>query len=203
MTLDEADSVPPYYAFQNAQRYSVGPFDVVLDPRMLDQGVLTRADVFVLRMIQDGYNERPIYFSRTAGSYPQQLGLGDNILTQGLADRVWVPPATATGKDTIFIQGEGWFDLSRTLTLWNDVFMGHNAIIKKGHWIDKPSQGIPYLYVATGLGLAHSLQSVGDTVNGRAVQQRALNVGRAVGLNLGPQTALEPVGPPDTGPPNR
>ena len=51
-----------------------------------------RADAFVLRMIQDSWPARPIYFARSAGGYPRSFGLGDNVLTQGLASKLFVPP---------------------------------------------------------------------------------------------------------------
>ena len=35
-------------------------------------------DIAVLRMIADSWPQRPIYFSRTTGNYPQSLGLARN-----------------------------------------------------------------------------------------------------------------------------
>ncbi len=99
MTLADADSIPPYYQLQGPQRYSLGALTVTLDPANLDQGVLQRADVFVLRMIQDGFPGRPIYFSRTSGNYAKSLGLGDHTLTQGLADKLFIPsPDLGAGR---------------------------------------------------------------------------------------------------------
>ena len=66
---------------------------------------LTRADIFVLRMIKDNTG-RPIYFSRTSGGYgSQELGLGPYLITQGLARKLVpeepyagiVPSTFATG----------------------------------------------------------------------------------------------------------
>ncbi len=81
----------------------------------------------------------------------------------------------------------------------NDVFMGPAALIKKGHWIDRPSVGIPYLYVATGLGLSEVLRTRGDAVGAQAVKSKAMSVAAAVRLDLGPQdtpaeTAPVPLG---------
>ena len=47
---------------------------------------------------------------------------------------------------------------SRTKALWDSVFAGPKALIKRGDWIDQPSVGIPYLYVATGLELTEVLR---------------------------------------------
>jgi hypothetical protein len=201
MTLAEADSVGApngYYVLQEPTQYKLlpGVLTVTLDPRYLDQGVLQRADVFVLRFIQDSYPGRPIYFARTSGSYPAQLGLGRNIITQGLADKLFIPPAATPGKDTVFFADEGWFDLGRTKALWAD-FKGPEAIIKKGHWIDRPSAGIPYLYVATGLGLSTVMAQQGDP-GAAAVRARAMKVGETVRLDV---NRLLPPEPPPEPPP--
>ena len=162
MTTQEADSVPPYMLINKPQLVNLSPeLKVVLDPRRLQNdgqgnGYLQRADVFVLRMIADSWPGRPVYFSRTSGGYARELGFDNNTLTQGLAAKVFVPPA-APSKDTMFIQGDGWIDVNRTKMLWNDVFQGHKALIRRGDWIDQPSIGIPYLYIATGLELADAL----------------------------------------------
>ena len=102
-------------------------------------------------MIQDAWPQRPIYFARTSGGYARSLGLGDYTLTQGLASKVVIPPSAATAKDTIYVQGDGWLDLPRSDSLWNKVFKGPQSVINTGDWIDRPSVGIPYLYVATGM----------------------------------------------------
>jgi hypothetical protein len=154
MTTQEADSVPPFVNLSPELK-------VVLDPRRLQNdgqgnGYLQRADVFVLRMIADSWPGRPVYFSRTSGGYARELGFDNNTLTQGLAAKVFVAPA-APSKDTMFVQGDGWIDVPRTTVLWNDVFQAHKALIRRGDWIDQPSIGIPYLYIATGLELADAL----------------------------------------------
>jgi hypothetical protein len=161
MTPQEADSIPPYMFINKPMELRVGDLRVTLDPRRLTQdgqgnGVLQRADVFVLKMIADSWPGRPIYFSRTSGGYARELGFEMNTLTQGLAAKVFVPPA-GLSKDTVFVQGDGWLDVTRTQTLWNDVFKAPDALIRRGDWIDQPSIGIPYLYVATGIELAEAV----------------------------------------------
>jgi len=162
MTPDEADSVPPYMFINKPMSLKVGELNVTLDPQRMTQdgqgnGILQRADVFVLRMIADSWPGRPIYFSRTSGGYARELGFGSNVLTQGLAAKVFIPPA-ASGKDTAFVQGDGWLDVARTKNLWVDVFQAPKSLIRRGDWIDQPSVGIPYLYVATGLELTEVLR---------------------------------------------
>ncbi|MEX2180262.1 MAG: DUF2723 domain-containing protein [Gemmatimonadaceae bacterium] len=185
MSPADADSVPPYMFINQPMQFNVGDLKVTLDPRRLTQdgagnGVLQRADIFVLRMIADSWPGRPFYFSRTSGGYARELGFGDNILTQGLASKVFVPP-TQVGGDTVYVQGDGWFDIARTKVLWTDIFKAHDALIRTGDWIDQPSIGIPYLYVATGLELAETL-SQSDPATARSVVEKTRDVARAMRL---------------------
>ena len=186
MTPQEADSVPPYMFIKGPMELRVGELKVTLDPQRLQQdgngnGVLQRADVFVLKMIADSWPGRPVYFSRTSGGYARELGFGNNVLTQGLASKVFVPP-TASGRDTLFVQGDGWMDVARTHALWKDVFRAPRALIRRGDWIDQPSIGIPYLYVATGLELSEALAGR-DPAAARAVLSTTRQVASAMRLD--------------------
>jgi hypothetical protein len=189
MTLDEADSVPPYYQVERPMMFKAGGCEpgavqpaciqTVIQPRLLQ-----RADLFVLRMIMDSYPTRPIYFSRTSGGYTRDLGLSEHVLTQGLAAKVFVPPKSGVGtpKDMLYVQGDGWLDLARTHRLWKEVFQGPKSVIKTGDWIDRPSVGIPYLYVATGLELAEALRTTGDAAGATEVWSTTKQVAQAVRL---------------------
>lgn len=185
MTLNEADSVPPYWEIDKAMVFKAGchpepnatcDINAVIPPHLLQ-----RADLFVLRMIQDSYPSRPIYFSRTSGGYARELGLGDHVITQGLAAKVFVPPKAST-KDTMNVAGDGWMDVKRTTELWNNDFMGPKSVIRTNDWIDQPSVGIPYLYVATGLELSEALHSRGDAAMANQVWTTAKQVAKAVHL---------------------
>ena len=185
MTLDEADSVPPYWQIDKPMVFKAGchpepntscDIQAVIPPHLLQ-----RADLFVLRMIQDSYPNRPIYFSRTSGGYARELGLGDLVLTQGLAAKVFVPPK-ASNADTMNVAGDGWMDVKRTTELWNNDFQGPKAVIRAGDWIDQPSVGIPYLYVATGIELADALRSEGKAAQSNQVWTTAKQVATAVHL---------------------
>src|SRR5918999_2404105 len=186
MTLEQADSVPAYTVLNRPMVFRKGPITATIDPRFLMQagenaGLLQRADIFVLYMLRDAWPERPLYFSRTSGGYARQLGLEDYTLTQGLASKVFVPP-TAPSRDTLYVQGDGWFDVARTHALWKNVFLGPQAIVDKGDWIDRPSVGIPYLYVATGLALSEALRSTGRGQEAQQVMGVARQVAAAVRL---------------------
>ena len=185
MTLDEADSVPPYWQIDKPMVFKAGchpepnascDINAVIPPHLLQ-----RADLFVLRMIQDSYPARPIYFSRTSGGYARELGLGDHVLTQGLAAKVFVPPKGST-RDTMNVAGDGWMDVKRTTELWNNDFMGPKSVIRTNDWIDQPSVGIPYLYVATGLELSEALRAAKDNAMANQVWTTAKQVAKAVHL---------------------
>ena len=183
MTMQDADSVPAYYPLNAPMNFQAGAIKATIDPKNLDQGVLQRADLFVLRMIQDAWPQRPIYFARTSGGYARSLGLGDDVLTQGLASKLFVPPAAADAKDTVYVQGDGWLDLPRSETLWDSTFKGPQSVVHTGDWIDRPSVGIPYLYVATGLELAEALKTRGEAQKARSVFDQAKQVATVVRLD--------------------
>src|SRR6185503_10303118 len=173
--------------------FTSGSLKSTIDPRNLDHGVLERADLFVLRMIQDSWPQRSIYFARTSGSYARSLGLGDNVLTQGLASKLFIPPPPNGAKDTVYVQGDGWFDLPRSDSLWHS-FAGPASVLKTGDWIDRPSVGIPYLYVATGLELEEALKTLGKTEAAAQVRATTRQVAQAVRL----EQLLPPDQPPTT-----
>lgn len=182
MTIDEADSVPAYYVLEKPTPFTAGPYHAVIDPERLAHGVLERADAFVLRMIQDSWNDRPIYFARSSGGYPASLGLGENVLTQGLASKLFVPSAQPS-RDTIFVQGDGWLDVARTKTLWNDVFTGHRSTIAEGQWVDRPSASMPLLYVFAGAELAEGLRANGDDAGARDVLATSRRIAEVTGFD--------------------
>jgi hypothetical protein len=129
-------------------RFQAQGLDIRIDPRMLRQstqgGFLERADLLVLRMIADTWPQRPVYISRTAGAYGDMPGLGNNLLSQGLARKVVSTPSAS--RDTVYVPGSGWIDIQRTRALWRD-FVGPPAIVKRNDWIDRPSVSIAYSYL--------------------------------------------------------
>ena len=182
MTMSDADSVPAYYELSAPMNFSSGALRATIDPKNLDHGVLQRADLFVLRMIQDSWPQRAIYFARTSGGYARSLGLGDNVLTQGLASKLFLPPSVGAPKDTVYLQGDGWLDVARSDSLWRHAFQGPQSVLNTGDWIDRPSVGIPYLYVATGLELAEALKSQGKQAEATDIFNLSKRIATAVRL---------------------
>jgi hypothetical protein len=184
MTFAQADSIPAYYEITKPVLFNARDVHATVDPRRLEYGVLQRADLFVLQMIRDSWPERPMYFARSAGGYPRALGLENYVLTQGLASKLFVPPADPTKmKDTIFVQGDGWLDVARTKALWTNVFKGHDAVIAEGQWIDQPSASMPLLYVFGGAELADALRVTGDASDAARVFAKTRDVAHVAGYD--------------------
>ena len=178
MTIAEADAVPVYVQIQGPQLFRAGAIEAIIDPRNLQYGVLERADILVLRMLQHNLGKRPVYLGRTSGNYAQQLGLEPYMLTQGLARKI-MPQKLVASRDTMLVQGEGFIDVARTRTLWSDVFRAPGSIIARGDWVDKPSAGIPAAYVMTGLLLGEALSQRGEAQLAGRVLATAESVARA------------------------
>jgi len=178
MTLAEADSLPLYLEVRTPQQFNKGDIHATIPPQ-----VLNRADIIVLNMIRDAFPARPMYFSTTAGSYAQQqLGLAPYLLRQGLARKL-LPNEPKESADTVRVPGDGFVDLQRTRVLWDSVFLGYKAVIRRGSWVDRASVGIPYLYISTAASLSEAEQMRGDTSAASKALSVAEQVARATSLD--------------------
>ena len=177
MTTTQADSLPEYQEVHEPQLFKSGSIEATIKPQ-----VLAKADIVVLLMIKDDFPNRPFYFSRTAGGYPQDvLGLGRYLLMQGMARKLLPNPPVA-GKDTVLLQGEGYVDVTRSHALWFDDFLGPQAVIKRGLWVDKASVGIPYVYITTAVDLADIAAQRGDSAQSRQLMETARKLADATDL---------------------
>ena len=184
LTLAEADSIPDYILVRQPMRLRKAGLEATVDPQNLPRtgdgaGVLERKDIVVLRMIADTWPQRPIYFSRTVGNYPESLGLREFTLSQGLAGKLFLPPATASA-DTVNVRGSGWFDLPRSRELFTNVFRGPLAITQHGDWVDRPSVGIPLTYVFAAEELAAVMRMRGQTAAAAPVLETASRIAHTV-----------------------
>lgn len=163
MTFEEADAIPLYVELGEQRTFQKD--SLVATAR---QSALTRADILIYFMMRDSWPERPLYFSRTAGGLPAQLGMERHLLTQGLARRITERPIVG-GRDTVFVRGEGFVDVARSSTLWRDTYTATRSLAARDGWVDDASVGIPDLYVITGLTISEALAnadrgSVSDSV---------------------------------------
>jgi hypothetical protein len=174
MTMDQADQVPLGQELTQPQLFVKGNIRAIVQPRFL-----ARADIFVLQMVKDG--TRPIYFSRTSGGYGQELGFGAYLLTQGLARKL-MPDSLRANADTVKIQGEGFVDVPRTQALARD-FKAPASLIRKNEWVDRPSVGIPYLYISTQFVLSEALMQKGDVKGSNDALAKAKEIAKATQLD--------------------
>ena len=159
LTIDQANALPPSVDITQPELFKAGSLTATIRPQML-----ARADIVVLRMIRDVFPQRPVYFSRTAGGYPDDLGLESHLLTQGLARKL-LPEEPTPGKDTVAIPGQGMLDIKTSAWLWNHDFQAPASLARRTMWVDRASVGIPYLYIASGATLADAEEALGGNDN--------------------------------------
>jgi hypothetical protein len=181
MTLDQVDSIPLIQMLSQPYTFTVEGTEL---NATITKQEFWKSDYLVLRIIRDSYGRRPTYMSRTAGPTPGELGIADYLLTQGLAEKVMYALPKTPGPDTLKID-DSWMDVKRTRALWDSVYMAPASLIRKDKWVDFPSQGIPYLYVVTGVTLGHALQVQGDSAASRRVLLRTAEIADGVKLEYG------------------
>jgi hypothetical protein len=73
-------------------------------------------------------------------------------------------------------------DVPRTKALWDSVFTAPTSLSKRSDWVDRPSVGIPYLYIATGLMLSEVLNATGQPKEAGQVMDQTRQIAKAVQL---------------------
>ena len=174
MSLDEADSIPPYVELRQPMRFVQGPLTTSIGP-----GYLTRGQVVVLRMIKDSYPGRPLYF--TGGNFARELGFAPYLLTQGLVQKL-MPDSVKSGPG-IIATPLGHLDIARSQALWTRVYRAPESLIREGDWVDRPSAGIPLEYALLGETLAQVLAQRGEDEEAGAVMHTVDGMARAARLD--------------------
>ncbi len=149
MSFEAIDRIPGAQRLEDRRVFRVGNLRAVLDPRRLElPGWLQQKDLVTLYLIRDNLGERPIYFSRTTGIYPEQLGLGRYLLGHGLAYKLLpVPVDSLADPEIVRMPTTEWAALQRTTTLLFDVYHPEAAARDRPRgWVDMPSAGILQLY---------------------------------------------------------
>ena len=184
LTMEQADAVPSAIELSSPQTFRKEGTDIVVDirPRSFGEFMgLERADIFVLYMIRDTYPERPFYFSWTSGGYPNEMGFAPYTVTVGLARKL-MPTIPTGGNGIVSVPGEGWFDVETTRSLWEKTFIAPASMAKRVLWVDRPSVGIPYLYIRTGVALSTALAQMGRTAEAAKIRSQVESIARATQL---------------------
>ena len=184
LSMDQADAVPSVIELQTPQIFSKEGTDITLTIQPRSFGAfagLERADLFVLFMIRDAYPERPFFFGRTTGGYAEELGFSPYTVTTGLARKL-MPRVPTPESGIVQVPGEGWIDLETTRALWETVFRAPASLAERELWVDRPSAGIPFLYVRTGLILSYALAQTGRSDEAAPIRAQAERIARAAQL---------------------
>lgn len=128
-----------------------------------NQQVLDRKDLATIFLIRDNLGKRPIYFSWSAGGFPDQtLGLTPYLVTQGFVRKLYSEAVTPNGP-VVMSAGMGWMDLERTKSLlWNAYRWQSAARPRATGWVDQPSRSILELYAVLYDGIGRTLLQQGD-----------------------------------------
>ncbi len=174
MTFDEADALP--LAIQTPANAAFQKDGIIAQPRSQQ---LMKADQMIYFMIRDAFPGRPMYFSRTAGGYPYELGLERYTVTQGLAKKLMPEPVAPTAN-IVMVPGEGLMDVTRSKELWTQVFAAPKSLAARNGWVDDASVGIPDLYVITGVTIAEALAGTGNAPASDSLYQQSKAIATAM-----------------------
>jgi transmembrane protein TMEM260 (protein O-mannosyltransferase) len=170
----QLDSLQLYYPFDRRQTFTFGAIQVALDPEQIHplgngQGYLEKADVVVLEAMRDQLGKRPIYFSRTVGTYADEFGLTPYLEGQGFA-RALRPQLIQASDSIVALPGFGWVNLARSKALAFDVYHSASAArLRPRGWVDRPSEGILVTYGLIYQVLAQAMQAKDPAGARRAV----------------------------------
>jgi hypothetical protein len=125
--------------------------------------VLGRGQLLALRIIHDSIAERPIFFAAQGGLL-RELGLDPWGVRHGLATKLEPRPSSALAQEGL-VQGSApyggtWFDLERSLRLYDDVYM-YRGLRGRALWQDRSTTNIPLQYYAMALLLADAAEVAG------------------------------------------
>jgi hypothetical protein len=184
-TDEQLANLQPYYLLQDKRTVRLGTIDVTLDPEALRRPYIERADVAVLQIIKDQLGKRPIYFSRTVGSYADQFGLTERLEGQGFGRALREHPVQPSDS-TRAGPSLGWVNTKRSTALLFDVYHAESAArVRPRGWVDRPSEGILTTYGVMYYALSQELQERDPTLAARA-QAIAGSIFRNTTINFQP-----------------
>jgi hypothetical protein len=173
MTFDEADAIPEATQISQPMQFVAGELKTELSPRWL-----LRSDWLIYKLIQDN-PDRPLHFARSTASYANEMGFGEHVSTHGLTRKLERKPIVKTDSMRR-LEWDGWIDTEASAALWKE-FKAPESMIRKGKWIDEPSNNIPFTYVSAGFALTDSMVQRGDTVAANEVLSRIRGIATVIG----------------------
>jgi hypothetical protein len=125
--------------------------------------ILSRGQLLALRIIHDSIAERPIFFA-AEGGLMSELGLDPWGVRHGLATKLEPRPNAQLASEGL-VQGSQsfggtWFDLERSLRLYDDVYL-YRGLRDRSLWQDRSTTNIPLQYYAMALLLADAAEVAG------------------------------------------
>ncbi len=172
LSQDELDSLPEYARVRKGSAFPV------TDSLVLAFGdeILDRKDLATIFLIRDNLGKRPIYFSWSAGGFPDEtFGLTAHLISQGLVRRL--SPVPVQPDANIVLSPMGYTDVERTRALIATEYRWQSATRERPiGWVDPPSASILRMYSIVYGGVAETLRAHGDS----ALATKADSIARRV-----------------------
>ncbi|HEX5633742.1 MAG TPA: DUF2723 domain-containing protein [Gemmatimonadales bacterium] len=178
LTMEQIEELPEYQPVPENSGIKFDSLEIAFG-----QNVLLLQDLATLSLIRTNMGKRPIFFSWSTGSYPDQtFGLSDYLVSQGFVRKLM--PTKVTPSDSIVLSPVvGFMDLPRTKRLmWENYHWQSAARERPFGWIDPPSGSILQLYAVMYQALGVTLRQQGDT----AAAVRADSIAAAVRHQVSP-----------------
>jgi hypothetical protein len=179
LTDQQLDALPEIYPLTRRSGFRVDSLAITIEPREL-----YRDDLATLQLIRDNLGKRPIYFSRTTGGYPDDMGFTPYLLTQGLARKL-MPAPIRPGPGVVFDRRLGWMDVARTQRLLFGVYHSDSVARRRPlGWIDRPSESMLVVYGLTYAVFADVLKSASNgSPDGKVLAGRAETLAQRIFAN--------------------
>jgi hypothetical protein len=168
------DSLPQFIAVPRTVTGKLGPLQITIDPDRLppeQRGYLSRVDLALMQLIKENIGRRPIFFSTTVGDYPERLGLGPYLVTEGMVRRLMPAPVTPSDRIRLSMVQGRYVDIPRTTRLAFEVYHGAAAARPRPKgWVDRASQNSLLPYIMTYDTIAEALQQSDPRLAAQAMQ---------------------------------
>ena len=148
-------------------------------------------------MVKQQAGRRPIYFSGTTASYPEQLGLGPYVVTEGMLRRLTTAPVIPNDSIRASQVQRRFVNVPRTTRLAFEVYHGASAARQRPKgWVDRASENSLLPYILTYDTLAELLHDSNPVQASRALAlARDVLANTDYGFDLTPPAPPRPTAP--------